>query len=225
LKRKHLILIPTGFEYKAFLHALQTLGIEYEKQEGAPLPLIYIPHWSAVTAQGGLGKVKFAVSCRYLLDRFEEVESCICLGAAGSLDESLKNGDLVAGTESVEHDIKDAGEKIIPRIPASQQLLQRMISLQTGDYPFKLHFHPIASGDEDIVSPQRKSYVKDRLHCFAVAWEGAGGAQACKFSGISYLELRGISDQANKNTPADFKKNVSKLMKNAADILQLFFTQ
>lgn len=221
---KDLILIPTGLEYKGFTNALHSLGIETKKLEQGPLPQLQIPEWKALVAQGGLGKVKFAVSCRYLLDLYKNVESCICLGAAGSLDEELKNGDLIAATETVEHDIRKAGKEWIPRNPGSRELLSRTESLEISTLPFKLHFHPIASGDEDIVSPKRKSDLRQRLNCHAVAWEGAGGAEACRFSGTSYMELRGISDQANLHTPADFKKNVALIMEHGAKLLQLFYS-
>ena len=44
-----------------------------------------------------------------------------------------------------------------------------------------------------------------RTGALAVAWEGAGGARACHFSGIPFLEIRGITDSADSDAASDFR--------------------
>jgi adenosylhomocysteine nucleosidase len=53
----------------------------------------------------------------------------------------------------------------------------------------------------------------------AVAWEGAGGARACKFNKKYYLELRGVTDTANHQAAADFEVNLEKAMHNLAQVI------
>lgn len=213
-------MIPTSLEYKYFVNALTPLGIKGQEESLEYMSVLHIPEWETSIATGGLGKVKFAVRCQYLLDKLPGTEWCFCLGAAGSLDDSLRNGDLVAGIETVVHDIRKTGKEWIPRYPASELLLNRFKN--TG---IPLHYQPIASGDEDIVSEERRRDLRNRLNCFAVAWEGAGAAEACHFSGKHFIEIRGISDQANMHTPGDFKKNVKDLMEKAAHLMHRFFSQ
>lgn len=56
----------------------------------------------------------------------------------------------------------------------------------------------------------------------AVAWEGAGGARACKFSGVPFLEIRGITDAADHSAASDFEKNLEVAMYNIALLIVSF---
>jgi adenosylhomocysteine nucleosidase len=77
---------------------------------------------------------------------------------------------------------------------------------------FRLHFGPIASGDEDVVDATRRAEIYERTQALVVAWEGAGGARACRFSDVPYLEIRGVSDQAGPTAPRDFLANLPMVM-------------
>ncbi|MCB0126353.1 MAG: hypothetical protein KDE58_29045 [Caldilineaceae bacterium] len=50
----------------------------------------------------------------------------------------------------------------------------------------------------------------------AVAWEGAGGARACQFSDVPFVEIRGITDNANQTAAADFERNLQASLHNVA---------
>lgn len=54
----------------------------------------------------------------------------------------------------------------------------------------------------------------------AVAWEGAGGARACVFSGLPFLEIRGITDSADHRAPVEFEQNLEKAMANIAILIR-----
>ena len=84
---------------------------------------------------------------------------------------------------------------------------------------FRVHFGIIASGDEDIVARTRAQQLKDQFGATAVAWEGAGGARACAFIGIPFIEIRGITDVANDDAPEDFNENLQTAMRNVAHVL------
>lgn len=53
----------------------------------------------------------------------------------------------------------------------------------------------------------------------AVAWEGAGGARACHFSGIPFVEIRGITDRADSDAASDFEANLGSAMGNVARLI------
>ncbi|MDP7533166.1 MAG: hypothetical protein QGI88_05265 [SAR202 cluster bacterium] len=82
--------------------------------------------------------------------------------------------------------------------------------------PFDIHFGPVASGDEGIMGVERANEIVDATGAVAVAWEGAGGARACEFSGVPFVEIRGISDLADESSNTDFYENLPFAMKNLA---------
>ena len=65
-----------------------------------------------VFVQSGIGKVNAAITATILIERYS-VEKVIFSGVAGSLDERMKIGDVVIGTDIVQHDVeaKEIGYK------------------------------------------------------------------------------------------------------------------
>ena len=49
--------------------------------------------------------------------------------------------------------------------------------------------------------------------------EGVGGARACGFSEVPYLEIRGVTDTADHEAPVVFDVNLNIVMKNIAFLL------
>ena len=178
-------------------------------------------HAAGVTlAQGGLGKVQYAVTTGHLLDRLPGVDLVVCAGVAGSLADQVRVGDVVVGTATVEHDFnRDFGARL-PSFDASPPhiaALRRMVGNLRA--PFQVHFAPVASGDEPIVDAVRAAALHARTGALAVAWEGAGGARAAAFSEVPYVEVRGISDMADHAAMDVFKANIPDAMQNVAVIV------
>jgi adenosylhomocysteine nucleosidase len=84
---------------------------------------------------------------------------------------------------------------------------------------FKVHFGAMASGDEDVIEAERGTSLHQSTGALAVAWEGAGGARACAFSNVPFIEIRGITDAANHDAPADYDNNLELAMSNVAEVL------
>ena len=82
-----------------------------------------------------------------------------------------------------------------------------------------MHFAPIASGDEGIADTEQANRIRDLTSAFAVAWEGAGGAKACAFAGVPFLEVRGISDMADSGAMEAFTQNLPMAMNNVAQVV------
>ena len=171
-------------------------------------------------AQGGFGKAQFAATAQHLLDHLPDVGLVVCAGVAGALAESVRVGDVVIGTATLEHDFHSVlfrGEP--PRFEGSRvhiAELRRVGDLAEG---FQVHFAPVASGDEAIVDAARRAEVHARTDALAVAYEGAGGARAAAFSDVPYLEVRGISDMADDNFLDHFEANLPGAMENVAAIV------
>ena len=91
---------------------------------------------------------------------------------------------------------------------------------RTGQlHSFRVHFGPIASGDEDVVETERGKELHESTGALAVAWEGAGGARACAFSSIPFVEIRGVTDTANHTAASDFAENLELAMNNLATLI------
>ena len=216
---KILVVIPIQAEIDGFLQGVDHAGQREEAVVGR-LPVVRFSDLGITVARGGLGKVQFAVHTQHLLDADPGWDLVICAGAAGALVNDLSVGDIVVATETVEHDINNKfGKPLLPRFSGEKTAIEtlRQVSLIPGS--FRMHFGPVASGDEDVIAVERKEGLHRLTGALAVAWEGAGGARACHFSGIPFIEIRGITDGANSNAAADFEANLPSVMKNVATLI------
>src|SRR6516164_11183647 len=101
-------MLVSAFEASVHVERLHDLKIE----------AAHVRDWRALVAPGGHGKTQFAVQAQYLIDRFPSMGFVICAGAAGSLAPELSVGDVVVGTETVEHDYRVLfATRPLPRFP------------------------------------------------------------------------------------------------------------
>jgi adenosylhomocysteine nucleosidase len=150
-----------------------------------------LPDLGAIVAIGGHGKTQFAVQTRYLLDQVAEVSLVLCVGAAGALAPELEVGDVVLGTDTVEHDYRlRFVSRPDPRFPGDPDVIASQIGCGT-ELPFKVVAGTLASGDEDIIDTNRAIELAAQTGAMAVAWEGAGAARACRLTGARMLKSGG----------------------------------
>ena len=216
-----LALTPIEDEFDSLTGTLDKLGfVRYERSTGR-LPFINYLGGDLVVAPGGLGKAQFGIQTQHAIDLLRDREMVICAGSAGGLCSDLQIGDVVVATETVEHDFKwGMKTKPLPRFAGSQEAIESIkTNLQTMETPFDVHFGIVASGDEGIADPRRASELHRDTGAIAVAWEGAGGARAAAFSGLPFLELRGISDGAGNDAPSEFETNLPNAVHNVAVII------
>ena len=168
--------------------------------------------------QGGHGKVEFALRSRSHLNQLEKIDLLICAGAAGALDSCLNPGDVVASEATIEHDYKIRFVSCdLPKFPADDLAMSALKRVHPEN--FELEVGTIASGDEDIVSNERCQQIVGQTGAMAVAWEGAGGARACQSMSVGYLELRAITDHADKSAPQEFQKNLPVALENLVSVI------
>ena len=214
-----LIVIPTQAEIKGFLQGCTALGFPGEAARLGRLPVVQLPDLGVTVAHGGLGKVQFALQTQHLLDSGSDWDVVICAGAAGALVDTLAPGDIVVATETVEHDIRKFGRPLLPRFRSADTALAALREGRAAQTGFTVLFGPIASGDEDVVVPERRRAIHQMTGALAVAWEGAGGARACHFSGVPFIEVRGITDLANSQAVADVKRHLTSTMRHVATLI------
>lgn len=194
---------------------------------------------NVVVVYSRIGKVAAAATVSTLILKFNITE-LIFTGVAGGIAPSLKIGDIVLGTELVQHDM-DASPLFprfeIPLIGKShfkadsellklaensiQHILENSYLHQVIDEKdlnqFNIH-HPklelglIASGDQFF----KESSQKDNLLAVlpetkCIEMEGAAVAQVCYEFGIPFIVIRTISDEADQHSTVDFMKFTEKI--------------
>jgi adenosylhomocysteine nucleosidase len=204
-----LVLTPLALEHAALLKALNELDNSSGINSGRSLEV----------AVGGHGKVQFALTTQLLIQKFKP-KLVVCAGAAGSLFSELRVGDVVVSEATIEHDFKlkfvDRPLPVFPGCLSSVDLLRR----RAVDFEkFRLHIGRVASGDEDIIDADRAGELRTETDCIAVAWEGAGGARAARLHGVSFVEIRGITDAGNNQAAAEFQKNLPRAMSHVAEVI------
>jgi adenosylhomocysteine nucleosidase len=180
-----------------------------------------LPSLHAVASLGGHGKAQFALQTQYLVDRLGGLTTLLCVGAAGSLCETLRLGDVVVGTTSVEHDYQLRFQRApLPCHPANAALAASFREFAAArELDFGVHIGAIASGDEDVVDQVRAAELRTLTGALCVAWEGSGAARVAAFNALRFLELRVITDGADAAAALSFRENCARVMPNAADLI------
>src|SRR5215472_8363128 len=159
LEPQLLILCPLAREW-SFLVSTFEASVHVERLHDLKIDAAYIPDWRALVAPGGHGKTQFAIQAQYLIDRFSSVELVICAGAAGSLAPDLSVGDVVVGTETVEHDYRQLFATRPLPFPGHGPSIDALRRSAQGVDGFHVAFDVIASGDEDVVSSKRAEEIR-----------------------------------------------------------------
>ena len=220
---KILVVTPIAAEVNCFLQSCAEQGIRSETMVLGKLPVTHFPALGVIVAQGGLGKAQFAVQTQHLIETCPGLHGVICAGTAGALVDEFTVGDVVVATETVEHDIRNKfGPPLLPRFRSGEVFIETFKNLPVVSQAFQVHFGPIASGDEDVIDAARRQEIQQLTGALVVAWEGAGGARACQFSGLPFVEIRGVTDSADSTASADFARNLHRALCNVATVITLW---
>ena len=218
-----LVMTPLEVECSALARGLLVQGFAEQPRSVGKLTGRFFPTLNLLLVQSGHGKTQSALQTQHVLDHLdhhEKIDAVICAGAAGALAPGIAIGDLVAGEITIEHDYHlRFVQRPAPQFAASQELLNRLRNCQGALEAARIHYGIVASGDEDIVDSARGQTLHQQTGALAVAWEGAGVARACLFSDLPYLEIRGITDTADHNAPADFRAHLEIAMEHIGLIL------
>ncbi len=218
------IVTPIELEWTSLANAFKDLGLQGRERDVGRLKGLAYRDGELLLVPGGVGKAQFGVQTQHVLDVVPSVEAVVCAGVAGALVDTLGVGDVVVATSTVEHDFEVGfNPDSLPAFPGYTAYLSALRGL---DLPrsasFTVRFGPVASGDEDIAEAARAFALHEGTGALAAAWEGAGGARAAAFSGVPYLEVRGISDSADEEAASTWEENVPTAMGNVALVLDEF---
>jgi adenosylhomocysteine nucleosidase len=222
-----LVVTPQSDEAEALLRGIGQQGLHSESRAIGTLTCALVPALDMLIAVGGNGKAQFGVQAQHLIDHCPGAQVLFCVGAAGCLSDGLSVGDVVVGTSTIEHDYK---ERFIPEpLPCHEgdaEVLRQFVRVvRRREFPFRVHFGPIASGDEDIVDAARAAELQGATHALCVAWEGSGGARAARFSGLRFVEVRVVTDAADARAAQSFHADLGKVVPNAAVLLVAWYSE
>jgi adenosylhomocysteine nucleosidase len=199
------------------------------------------------------GKVAAAATATHVVTAFS-AKQVIFTGVAGAIDPRLAIGDIVVGTELIQHDLDASplfsryeipllGKAVIPTAPAlcarltaaAQQFLSAdlkptvpasELALFDISSP-KVCNGLIASGDKFFASADEIDAVRQRLPgALCVEMEGAAVAQVCDEYAVPFGIVRTISDTADHNSVHDFTRFSREIAGHySAGILSRFLQQ
>ncbi|MBC8478833.1 MAG: 5'-methylthioadenosine/adenosylhomocysteine nucleosidase [FCB group bacterium] len=181
-----------------------------------------------VIVQSGVGKVLSAMVCQKLIDDYHP-EAILFTGAAGALNKNLGIGDVLIGTESIQHDMYAAGLGFRRgEIPyTNYHTLLSDPELCASALKTRLEHHRVLSGriltgDQFFTSENRKgkNYLTEELKGDAVEMEGAAIAQVCTINRIPFVLIRTISDLADGNAEVDFNRFLPTVAENSFSVVE-----
>jgi adenosylhomocysteine nucleosidase len=219
MTRNILIVTPLQEEYSDLYDSLSAQGLDSLQTKIGKLDVHRFPALNVTLARGGHGKTQFGIQTQYLLDH-AQFDLVICAGAAGALAPEVKVGDLIVATTTVEHDFNNKfSNRPKPKFDGDVKSIEQLKTLDLSGADFKIHFGMMAGGDEDVIDLERGKELRELHTALAVAWEGVGGARACAFNRVPFLELRGATDTADHEAPVVFYVNLKIVMQNIAYLL------
>lgn len=179
-----------------------------------------------IVVKSGVGKVLSALLTQHLIDIYNP-SALIFTGIAGSLNDNWEVGDIIAGKDTVQHDMDATFFKVpmgqIPgtgfRFLSSDSLLfETAISCSVeGRSPKPGR---ILTGDQFITDEIRK--VKEslfrELEGDAIDMESASVALVCQVNKIPHLILRTISDKS-EGTRINLREFLKKSSENSLKII------
>ncbi len=164
-----------------------------------------------MVAECGIGKVNAAVLTVLLISL--GARSVVFTGVAGALDPDLRVGDLVIGTDAVQHDVDVTALGYEPgEVPGSGTVFradERLVGLATeaaAALQGVRHVSGrIASGDLFVASSTASALIRDTFDATCAEMEGAACAQVCTAWGVPFVVVRSISDTADHSANVDFR--------------------
>lgn len=170
-----------------------------------------------VLVKCGVGKVNAARCTQMLIDRYAP-DYVINTGIAGGVGDGLRVGDLVIGTELVQHDfdiskfgyargyISGIGDGKSPSVFCSdatltEAFLRTVCAFLPND---RVHKGRIATGDLFVADAADKRALKDGFSALAAEMEGCAIAQTADANGVPFVVVRAISDLADGSAPGSF---------------------
>jgi adenosylhomocysteine nucleosidase len=122
----------------------------------------------------------------------------ISAGFGGALQENVRDGDIVIGTEVLDL-CADDGKEVRWR---SSHRLTRHDELSAGE--FRIHFGKMLTADEMVLRAKHKKRYGQATGALTVDMETSAVAAVCEARATDFLGVRCITDKEDENLPREF---------------------
>ena len=183
----------------------------------------------AVAVKCGVGKVFAALAAQAMILGFSP-DLIINTGVAGNLSDALSIGDVVVSSAVVQHDmdtsplgdpvglISGINKVFIESDTDAANLMCRVLEQLGVHYARGV----VASGDQFVASKEKRDFIKATFGASCCEMEGAAVGQVCYASGVPFLVLRALSDDANGASPDDFPAYCAKVSEVSSRAIRAF---
>lgn len=182
-----------------------------------------------VSVISGVGKVKCSSCTQLVITQFQP-EELYMTGVCGGLSEEVHGGDIIVATNSLQHDVTDAGSSVNAMdpylgrssvIPSNPHVLNDFKDFATSK-SMAIHYGTIVSGDRRIRSTEASNNLRTKFNAIAVDQEIAAFFHVCLLNQKPCFALKAISDKANERTEEDQARYKLKATDSACKMLTDF---
>lgn len=188
-----------------------------------------------IVVRCGVGKVNAARCAQMLIDRYAP-DYIINTGIAGGVGDGLRVGDLVVGTELVQHDfdissfgyakgyISGIGNgKSASVFRSDAELTKAFLRTVCTFLPEnRVHTGRIATGDLFVSDAEAKKRLKNDFSALAVEMEGCAIAQTAWVNDVPFLVVRALSDLADGTAASSFETFERETAELSARVIEAF---
>ena len=178
-----------------------------------------------VIARAGVGKVNAAV-CAQTMALIYEPELIINSGVSGALSPELRVGDVVIGTDVVQHDVDTTALGDEPGFVSTVDRLSfpldnfasTAIAAAAEELGIRAVRGRIASGDQFVASTARKEEIVRLFSAVTCEMEAGAIAHVCFLNRIPCAVIRSISDGGNEEAPMSYEEFLPLAAKNSSEL-------
>ena len=147
----------------------------------------------------GVGKVNAAINTTDAINQVNP-DLVVNVGVAGGLDDSLKVGAVVIGTDYVQTDLKVLLPENATAIKETPEYLSNAIGKIAEAKGISYKKGRIATGDFVLYEGRKRRRIKKEFSPLAFDMETAAVAQVATVKNIDFVGIRSFSDMANRKT-------------------------
>ena len=178
-----------------------------------------------VIARAGVGKVNAAV-CAQAMALIYEPELILNSGVSGALSPELHVGDVVIGTDVVQHDVDTTAMGDEPGFVSTVDRLSfpldnfasTAIAAAAEELGIRAVRGRIASGDQFVASTERKEEIVRLFSAVTCEMEAGAIAHVCFLNRIPCAVIRCISDGGNEEALMSYEEFLPLAAKNSAEL-------
>lgn len=210
-------------ELERLIGAMQ--GPVHREISGVPFTCGRLLGTDVVIARAGVGKVNAAV-CAQTMALIYEPELIINSGVSGALSPDLRVGDVVIGTDVVQHDVDTTAMGDEPGFVSTVDRLSfpldnyasTAIAAAAEELGIRAVRGRIASGDQFVASTERKEEIVRLFSAVTCEMEAGAIAHVCFLNRVSCAVIRCISDGGNEEAPMSYEEFLPLAAKNSSEL-------